>query len=101
MVVASEVRWLKAGIELDGELWLSAVHTREESDWSRGPWHAPEIRLRAVRHDGTLEVFAEDEGTWRPFRTTFLPGRVGIGPYSCSPKGQGFQARACDVSVRG
>src|SRR5262245_22635730 len=36
-VVASEERWLKLGAERDGGLWLSAVHTRAESDWSREP----------------------------------------------------------------
>jgi regulation of enolase protein 1 (concanavalin A-like superfamily) len=101
MVAASEVRWLKAGIELDGDLWLSAVHTSEESDWSRQRWHAPEVRLRAVRRDGTIEVLVDAARTWRVFRTVYLPGRVGIGPCSCWPKGQGFQASVCDVRMRG
>jgi regulation of enolase protein 1 (concanavalin A-like superfamily) len=101
MVAASEVRWLKVGIELDGELWLSAVHTREESDWSRERWHAPEVRLRAVRRDGTVEVFVDEAGTWRVCRTVYLPGRVGIGPYSCAPKGHGFQASVSYLRVRG
>jgi uncharacterized protein len=99
MVVSSEVSWLKAGVEVDGEPWLSAVHTREESDWSRERWQSTEARLRAIRHDGTIEVFvAEGEG-WRVFRTLFLPGPVGVGPYSCSPKGEGFEASASNLRI--
>ncbi len=101
MVVASELRWLKAGIEVDGDVWLSAVHTREESDWSRERWDTTSVRLRAVRRAGTIEVFVEEAGAWRVYRTLFLPGAVGIGPYSCSPKGSGFQASAWGITVRG
>ena len=101
MVVSSELRWLKAGIEVDGDVWLSAVHTREESDWSRERWDSANVRLRAVRRDGTIEVFVDEAGGWRVYRTLFLPGPVGIGPYSCSPKGAGFRASARDITVRG
>jgi uncharacterized protein len=101
MLVASEVRWLKAGIELDGGFWLSAVHTREQSDWSRERWRDATATLRAVRSKGTVELFVSEDGSWRPFRTLYLPGRVGIGLYSCSPKGAGFQATATDLTVRG
>jgi regulation of enolase protein 1 (concanavalin A-like superfamily) len=101
MVVASEERWLKAGIEVDGERWLSAVHTRGESDWSRERWHASEARLRAVRKDATIEVSVARDGGWRVFRTLHLPGAVGIGPYSCAPKGAGFEAEAVELRVEG
>jgi uncharacterized protein len=94
MVLASEERWLKAGIEVDGELWLSAVHTRGESDWSREHWGVAQARLRAVRHAGTIELFVEQHGAWRVFRTLFFDGPVGVGPYSCAPRGDGFEARA-------
>jgi hypothetical protein len=101
MIVASEERWLKAGIEVDGERWLSAVHTRDESDWSRERWDAAEARLRAARRDGTIEVSVAGDGGWRVFRTLYLPGGVGIGPYSCAPKGSGFQASAVELRVEG
>jgi regulation of enolase protein 1 (concanavalin A-like superfamily) len=101
MVVASELRWLKAGVELDGELWLSAVHTRDESDWSRALFDVPEARLRVVRTEGTIEVSVAADGGWRVFRTLFLPGSVGLGPYSCAPKGQGFEATARELRMKG
>jgi uncharacterized protein len=101
MVVASEERWLKAGIEVDGELWLSAVHTRDESDWSRERWDETGAHLRAVRADGTIEVSGDSDGSQRIFRTLYLDGPVGVGPYSCAPKGNGFQASAREVRVSG
>lgn len=101
MVLASEERWLKAGIELDGEHWLSAVHTRDESDWSRERWRSPQVRLRAVRASGTVELFVEEDGRWRIFRTLFLPGAVAVGPYSCAPRGGGFEAQVGELRIEG
>jgi len=99
MVLASEQRWLKAGIELDGDLHLSAVNTHDESDWSREPWKGSAVRLRVARIDETIEVSAEADGKWRVFRTLSFSGPVGIGPYSCAPKGSGFEARARAMRV--
>ena len=101
MVVASEERWLKAGVEVDGQLWLSAVHTRDESDWSRERWGTTGARLFAVRVDGTIEVSVESDGIRRVFRTLYLDGPVGVGPYSCAPTGDGFRASASEVRVSG
>ncbi len=99
LLVASEPRWLKAGIEVDGELWLSAVHTREESDWSKERWHEPAAGLRATRHDGTVMVSVAEGDAWRVFRVFHLPGPLGVGPYSCSPKGDGFVAVATGIAL--
>jgi uncharacterized protein len=101
MVLSTEERWLKAGIELDGELWLSAVHTRGESDWSREGWSAWQVRLRAARREGTIEVSVQNDDEWRVFRTLYLDAPVAVGPYSCAPKGDGFEARASALRVDG
>ena len=101
MVVCSELRWLKAGVEIDGEAWLSAVHTREESDWSREAWGSSQVHLRAVRHEETVEVYVEQDGGWRNYRTLYLPGPVGIGLYSCAPKGTGFEASGQVLNLKG
>jgi regulation of enolase protein 1 (concanavalin A-like superfamily) len=101
MVLAAEERWLKAGIEVDGEYWLSAVHTRDESDWSRERWNGSHARFRAVRTKGTIDVSTDESGRWRIFRTLFLPGPVAVGPYSCAPKGGGFEARASELRLAG
>ena len=93
MLERDEETWVKAGVELDGERWLSAVHTRGASDWSREPVGGLPLRLRAERTDGTV-VFAVLEGDeWRTFRVLTLAGRIGVGPYSCAPRGPGFEGR--------
>jgi uncharacterized protein len=94
-VEASEERWLKLGVELDGDFWLSAVHTRGESDWSREPAAGLPIRLAVERRSGSVFCSAHfDE--WRVFRVLHLPGPVAVGPYSCAPRGGGFE-----TSMRG
>ena len=89
---ASEVRWLKVGIELDGRLWLSAVHTHDESDWSREALQALPIELAVERRADTVFCSVREGGEWRTFRVLYLPGPMEIGPYSCAPKGDGFEA---------
>jgi regulation of enolase protein 1 (concanavalin A-like superfamily) len=88
----SELRWLKVGVELDGRLWLSAVHTHDESDWSREPFGAMPLELAVERRANSVTCSLHEEGTWRAFRVLYLPGPIEIGPYSCAPKGGGFEA---------
>lgn len=90
----SEARWLKVGIELDGRLWLSAVHTHDESDWSREPFAAFPAELAVERRANSVSCSVQEEGDWRVFRVLYLPGPTEIGPYSCAPKGVGFEAAA-------
>jgi len=89
---ASEVRWLKVGAELDGRPWLSAVHTHDESDWSREPLDALPIALAVERRANSVSCSVHEEGKWRIFRVLYLPGPIEVGPYSCAPKGVGFEA---------
>jgi uncharacterized protein len=89
---ASEVRWLKVGAELDGRLWLSAVHTHDESDWSREPLAALPIELAVERRAESVSCSVREDGEWRVFRVLFLPGPAEVGPYSCAPRGAGFEA---------
>jgi regulation of enolase protein 1 (concanavalin A-like superfamily) len=91
-VQTSEERWLKLGAERDGGLWLSAVHTRTESDWSREPLAAVPVRLAVERHAETVTCSSEADGSLRMFRQLHLPGAVSVGPYSCAPLGGGFDA---------
>jgi uncharacterized protein len=90
---ASELRWLKVGVELDGRAWLSAVHTHAESDWSREPFGELPIELAVERRADSVFWSVHEESQWRIFRVLYLPGRIEIGPYSCAPKGAGFEAR--------
>ena len=94
LVEASETSWLKAGIELDGEPWLSSVHTQGASDWARQRWSGLPATLRIERRGGTVDVSVlEPAGTWLRFRELHLPAAVRVGPYACAPKGPGFAAR--------
>jgi regulation of enolase protein 1 (concanavalin A-like superfamily) len=93
-VQATEERWIKLGAELDGGLWLSAVHTRGESDWSREPLAGLPVRLAVERHADTIACSSEVDGSLRMFRQLHLPGPVSVGPYSCAPLGAGFEASA-------
>jgi uncharacterized protein len=101
MVAASDTHWLKAGIEVDSGFRLSAVYTRGESDWSRERWSEPYVHLRAKRHASTVHISVRDAPGWRTYRTLYLEGPVGVGPYSCSPQGAGFDAMASPLLVRG
>jgi regulation of enolase protein 1 (concanavalin A-like superfamily) len=89
---ASEVRWLKVGVELDGRPWLSAVHTHDESDWSREPFRALPVELAVERRANSIFCSVHEEEKWRIFRVLYLPGRIDVGPYSCAPTGDGFDA---------
>jgi uncharacterized protein len=88
----NELRWLKVGVELDGRLWLSAVHTHDESDWSREPFAGLPLHLAVERRANSLFCSVHEDGDWRVFRVLYLPGPVAVGPYSCAPKGSGFEA---------
>jgi hypothetical protein len=92
LVQVTERRWLKAGVELDGRLWLSAVHTHDESDWSREPFSGLPLQLAVERRADSVFCSFHEDGDWRVFRVLYLPGPAEVGPYSCAPKGSGFEA---------
>lgn len=92
-VRVNEQRWVKVGVELDGFTWLSAVAADPASDWSREPFDATSVRLRAERRDGALRLYVDDGG-WRMIRERTLLGPAEVGVYSCSPKGDGFRSQA-------
>ena len=87
--------WIKAGLELDGRLWLSVVVTNGVSDWSQQPAPAPDADgfydIRAVREGDSVQIFAGDQ----PVRLAPFPeaGELQSGPMCAAPKGPGFSAR--------
>lgn len=92
--------WLKAGLELaDGRLGASTVFTDGRSDWATSPvddWAGTWVRFRISRGQDHLTVRARPEGgEWRLVRLVPFPasGRVGAGPYCCSPSRAGYVAR--------
>ncbi len=106
MVRLDETIWLKCGIELlDGVQQVSAVVTRDVSDWSVVPLPAPPTSLRLLvdRVGGTIEVrYGLDRGAATLLRQAYLTDApsLSIGPMCASPTGSGITARFTGFSVR-
>jgi regulation of enolase protein 1 (concanavalin A-like superfamily) len=101
IAVESEERWLKVGLELDGEVWLSAVHTNGESDWSREFYGDTTVTLALTRENDTVTACVLVGGRWRAFRVLTLPGSLFVGAYTCAPRGAGFPSEFCQASIVG
>jgi uncharacterized protein len=99
MIRLDENNWIKTGIELEaGKLCLSAVVTREFSDWSVIPIKTrPEaVWLRLERTGDAVRVdYALDGEHYEMLRLAYFPPSVpvSIGPMACSPKRAGFKAQ--------
>jgi uncharacterized protein len=98
MVRLDERVWMKCGIEyVGGVQHLSAVVTREFSDWSVIPLAdpPPAIRLRVTRRGEALEMhYALNGDPFHMLRLAHftLGETLQVGPMACSPEGDGFQA---------
>lgn len=96
MIRLDDRHWIKAGIEyVDGVQYLSAVVTRDYSDWSVMPLSpAPEsLRLRVERRQEAIQLayFAQD-ATFKQFRLAYFPPvPVQVGVMCASPEGDGFE----------
>jgi regulation of enolase protein 1 (concanavalin A-like superfamily) len=97
MVRLDETTWLKAGIEfVNGVHYLSAVVTRDYSDWSVVPLdsYPGSLRLRLKREGGavTMEYRSTDLG-WVMFRTAYLSTahELEVGRMAAAPEGEGFE----------
>lgn len=98
MVRVDQQTWLKCGIEfVDGKQFVSAVITREHSDWSVVPLaqNPPTIWLRVTRHGPDIEIaYALDGVSYTLLRLARFSAAetVGVGPMCAAPDGPGFQA---------
>lgn len=102
MLRVDDATWVKCGIEfVDGRELVSAVVTREVSDWSVSP-RAPEdhgtpLRIVARRAGDVVTVLHGEPGAERLLRLApFARGPVMAGVMAASPDGAG-----CDVTIRG
>jgi regulation of enolase protein 1 (concanavalin A-like superfamily) len=99
MVRLDEANWLKCGIEyVDGLQYVSAVVTRDYSDWSVAPLpqNPPAIWLRLKRAGSALEIFYSLDGQqYTLLRVTYLPeaASIQVGPMCAAPDGNGFTVR--------
>jgi len=77
---------------------VSAVVTRERSDWSMValPSFSGVLRLQLTRRGDAIRIqFREPDGEWRLLRLAYLPmpETCQIGVMCCSPQRAGFTAR--------
>lgn len=99
MLRLDERHWIKTGIEFtDGLQHLSAVVTRDFSDWSVLPLpHNPkQLWLRLTKHGSAVRIqYSFDGSTWAMLRLAYLPEAPSawIGMMCCSPQRSGFVAR--------
>lgn len=98
MVRLDELNWLKCGIEfVEGLQYVSAVVTREYSDWSVVPLpqSPPSIWMRIIRRGTATEVhYSLDGHKYNMLRMAYLTPieTVSVGIMCASPEGKGFSS---------
>ncbi|GAA1211467.1 DUF1349 domain-containing protein [Prauserella alba] len=100
--------WIKTGIEfVDGEPLLSAVVTREVSDWNVVPLTriagrptSVTIDVRRVNDTVTVRYGWDDHRPDTLLRMAYFPpdAKAEAGPMCASPDGTGFAVRFADVT---
>jgi regulation of enolase protein 1 (concanavalin A-like superfamily) len=104
MLRVDERNWIKTGIEFtNGTTHLSAVFTRDYSDWSvvAVPEYSGELTLRITRYGTAVRIEFLSDGGWQLLRLGYLPipETCQIGVMCCSPEREGFEARFKDFSI--
>ncbi len=105
MLRRDEKNWIKTGIEFDdGKQKLSAVVTREVSDWSVIPLGSSptEVFLKLTRKDTAVTIqYSFDGTTFEMLRLAYFPeGETMIGMMCCSPQRGGFEATFRNFDVK-
>lgn len=103
MLRAGPACWVKAGVEFIGEQQLSAVVTRDFSDWNFRPvGHPAFVDLKLTRRGDALGISARlPDADWSLLRLAYYPPGLEsvVGVYACSPGEQGFEVRFSDFQV--
>ena len=106
MVRLDKTTWVKSGVEfVDGVHHVSAVVTRDYSDWSVVPLHdcVGFLRLRLKRQGGTVILeYGTDKDQWIMFRTAYLSTspELQVGRMVAAPEGDGFEATFTGFCVK-
>jgi len=106
MIRANETHWIKTGIEfVDGVQHLSAVVTRQYSDWSMIPLNTPptSLQLRVERRKEAIHISYLDESLqYKPFRLAYFPdtSSVQVGLMCASPDGNGYEVVFEDYQLK-
>ncbi|MFC4453912.1 DUF1349 domain-containing protein [Deinococcus sonorensis] len=103
MLRSSPECWVKTGVEFVNEQQLSAVVTRDYSDWNVRPIGMPErVDLKVTRVGDAVRVHARvPGGDWTLLRLAYYPPDLPavVGVYACSPQREGFEVRFSDFTV--
>jgi uncharacterized protein len=105
MIRLDEKNWIKTGIEfVNGHQNISAVVTREFSDWSVLPrTDSPEsIWMRLQRYNDTVQIsYSLDGQKWSMLRLAYFPPTVlvQIGMVAAAPGKQPFQVSFDHFSI--
>jgi hypothetical protein len=96
MIRLDEHNWIKTGIEfVDEQQHVSAVVTREFSDWSvcPQPQNPSSVYLRMTRQADAVRIdYSFDDFTYQMLRMAYFPAYVSvqIGIMAAAPDGDGF-----------
>ncbi len=105
MIRIDEKNWIKTGIEFVNEVQqVSAVVTREFSDWSvvPVPTNPVSIWLKLIRKHDFVEVsYSFDKHSFHMLRLAYFPPKVPvqIGMMAAAPDGKGFSVVFDDFRV--
>ncbi|WP_248959597.1 DUF1349 domain-containing protein [Sphaerisporangium perillae] len=106
MLRVDEKNWIKAGVEfVDGRINISAVVTRDFSDWSVLPLPGPveAVTVDLVREGDTVIVRYGVDGAepLTMLRLAYFPPEVPAlaGVMCAAPVGEGFETRFTSVTV--
>ena len=106
MIRLDESTWMKTGIEfVDGIHHVSAVVTRDYSDWSVVPFYCYPgfLRLKLKREGGAVTIeYCSEEGKWIMFRTAYLSHaqELEVGRMAAAPEGPGFEVLFSEYRVK-
>jgi hypothetical protein len=105
MLRVDEKNWAKTGIEFtDGEIHLSAVLTRDFSDWSvmKMTEYRGSLTIRMTRHGSAIRIqYLDEKNTWQLIRLGYLamPETCQAGIMCCSPTRASFEVKFKDFSI--
>ena len=104
MIRLDAANWIKTGVEYtDGIPHLSAVVTRDFSDWSvlPAPWLGA-VWFRLTKISAAIRIqYSEDGVSFRMLRLAYFPdtGPTQVGLMCCSPERAGFEAEFSAYSI--
>jgi regulation of enolase protein 1 (concanavalin A-like superfamily) len=105
MVRIDDKNWIKTGIEfVNGKQNVSAVVTREFSDWSVLPRtdNPPYIWLRLQRYNDTVQIsYSLDNEKWSMLRLAYFPPAVPVkvGMVAAAPGKEAFEVQFENFAV--